>query len=292
MRRWIVVVITVLFVGAGLCWAEEPTTGTKSEAGAAPAVQAPAAPAAVSPADEILKTPKEKVSYAFGMAFGRNMKAQGIDLDPDAFMKAYKDTLADAKPLMTDEDAQKAVTEFQTEMMTKKAEEMKKAGEENKKAGEAFLAENKKKEGVKTTASGLQYKVIKDGNGKKPTASDKVTVNYKGKLLDGTEFDSSYKRNEPATFPVSGVIPGWTEAMQLMTTGSAWEIYIPAHLAYGEAGAGGVIPPNATLAFEVELLSVAPADAKAPAKSGAAKTSDKAGKKGKVADTKSSKTAK
>jgi FKBP-type peptidyl-prolyl cis-trans isomerase FklB len=293
MRRWIMA-IAVLFLGAGLCWADEPGAGAKTEANA-PAVQtAPAAEAAPAP-EQVLKTPKEKVSYAFGMAFGRNMKAQGIDLDPDTFVKAYKDTIANAKPVMTDEEAQAAVTEFQTEIMAKKQEEMQKAGEENKKAGEAFLAENKKKEGIQTLPSGLQYKVVKDGTGKKPTANDKVTVNYKGRLLDGTEFDSSYKRNEPATFPVSGVIPGWTEAMQLMKTGSAWEIYIPAKLAYGEAGAGGVIPPNATLVFEVELLSIAPADAKAPAKSGTVKAgdkADKAGRKGKAVTSQSSKTAK
>jgi FKBP-type peptidyl-prolyl cis-trans isomerase FklB len=141
---------------------------------------------------------------------------------------------------------------FQKEVMAKQAEVAKK----NKAEGEAFLAENKKKEGVKTTASGLQYKVIKPGKGKKPKSSDTVTVNYRGTLIDGTEFDSSYKRGQPATFQVSGVIPGWTEGLQLMEEGAKWQLFIPSNLAYGERGAGGVIGPNATLIFEVELLSI------------------------------------
>jgi FKBP-type peptidyl-prolyl cis-trans isomerase FklB len=141
---------------------------------------------------------------------------------------------------------------FQKEVMAKQAEVAKK----NKAEGEAFLAENKKKEGVKTTPSGLQYKVIKPGKGKKPKSSDTVTVNYRGTLIDGTEFDSSYKRGQPATFQVSGVIPGWTEALQLMEEGAKWQLFIPSNLAYGERGAGGVIGPNATLIFEVELISI------------------------------------
>ena len=145
---------------------------------------------------------------------------------------------------------------------------MKKAGEENKKQEEAFLSENKKKEGVHTLESGLQYKVIKEGSGNKPTLYDKVTVNYRGTLIDGTEFDSSYKRNQPATFAVNGVIPGWSEALPLMKTGSKWQLFIPSKLAYGEAGAGGVIPPNAMLIFEVELLSIGEPAASAPGGAG------------------------
>jgi len=140
--------------------------------------------------------------------------------------------------------------------MTKQEEETKKLGEKNRKEGEAFLAANKKKEGVKTLASGLQYKVIKPGTGKKPKSTDTVTTHYRGTLIDGTEFDSSYNRGQPATFPVHGVIPGWTEALQLMEEGAKWQLFIPSKLGYGERGAGQAIGPNATLIFEVELVSV------------------------------------
>ena len=148
------------------------------------------------------------------------------------------------------------MTAFQKEMMAKHAEVMNTLGEKNKKEGEVFLAENKKKEGVTTLPSGLQYKVIKAGTGKKPKSTDTVTVNYRGTLIDGTEFDSSYRRGEPASFGVSGVIPGWTEAMQLMQEGAKWQVVVPPNLAYGEKGAGPNIGPNATLIFEIELISI------------------------------------
>jgi FKBP-type peptidyl-prolyl cis-trans isomerase FklB len=255
MRRW-AMAIGILFLSAGLCGAEEAATKAPTDDTAAKA----------QVEESAFKTTKEKVSYALGMAFGRDTKAQGVELDPEVFIRGFKDTVSGGQVAMTDEEAQKTMIAFQTEMMTKKQEETKRLGEENKKEGEAFLAENKKKEGVKTTASGLQYKVVKEGDGKKPTAQDTVTVHYKGMLIDGKEFDSSFKRNQPATFPVSGVIPGWTEALQLMKTGSKYDIVIPSNLAYGEAGAGGVIPPNATLRFEVELLSVQAPEAKAASK--------------------------
>lgn len=266
MRRW-AMAIGILFLTVSLCGAEEPSATTQAE-------------------ESAFKTLKEKVSYAIGMAFGRDTKAQGVELDPDVFIKGFKDTVAGAKPAMTDEEAQTTMTAFQAEMMAKKQEEAKKAGEENKKLGDTFLAENKQKEGVKTTASGLQYKIVKEGDGKKPTAQDTVTVNYKGSFVDGKEFDSSYKRNQPAVFPVSGVIPGWTEALQLMKTGSKWEFVIPSNLAYGEAGAGGVIPPNATLVFEVELVSINPPEAKATPKTGTAAGGKTPGKTGKAAKSK------
>jgi FKBP-type peptidyl-prolyl cis-trans isomerase FklB len=271
MRKW-VVVIAVLFLVGSFCGVSE-SFAAKTKKSAPVAEKQTAAKEPANKSKGALKTAKDKISYAFGMAFARNMKTQGIDLEPDMFIKAYKDTLSGSKPLLTDDEAQKAVVEFQTQMMAKKQEEMKKLGEQNKKAGDAYLAENKKKEGVVTLASGLQYKVIKEGDGNKPTADDKVKVNYKGSLIDGTEFDASEKHGGPAEFPVSGVIPGWTEAMQLMKVGSKWQIAIPSSLAYGEAGAGGVIPPNATLVFEVELLGITPPEPKeAPKAEGAAGT--------------------
>jgi FKBP-type peptidyl-prolyl cis-trans isomerase FklB len=145
---------------------------------------------------------------------------------------------------------------FQKEMMAKQQELAKRLGEKNKKEGEAFLSENRKKEGIKALPSGLQYKVVKAGTGKKPKSTDTVTTHYRGTLIDGTEFDSSYRRGQPASFPVSGVIPGWTEALQLMEEGAKWQLFIPPNLAYGERGAGSQIGPNATLIFEIELISI------------------------------------
>jgi len=203
-----------------------------------------------------LKTQKDKISYLIGRDAGSNLKKQSIDVDPDIFMRGFRDELSGNKSSLSDDETRETMAAFKEEMMKKHQEELKKVTEKNKKEGEAFLAENKKKEGVVTLPSGLQYKVIKEGDGQTPKETDTVTVNYRGTLLDGTEFDSSYKRNEPATFPVKGVIPGWQEALQLMKTGSKWQLFVPAGLAYAERGAGNVISPNSTLIFEVELLSI------------------------------------
>ncbi len=203
-----------------------------------------------------LKDQKDKVSYSIGVNIGTSFKQQGIDVNPEVLLAGLKDALSASKTLLSEEEIQQTLMTFQRELTGKQAELAKELGEKNKKDGEAFLAENKKKEGVKTTASGLQYKIITEGTGKKPAASDTVRVHYKGTLLDGSEFDSSYKGGEPAEFSVSGVIPGWTEAVQLMPVGSKWQLFIPSKLAYGEEGQGRVIGPNATLVFEVELLAV------------------------------------
>ena len=204
-----------------------------------------------------LKNQKDKVSYSIGLNIGRNLandlKKQSIDIDPNILVRGIQDALAGATPLLTDHEIQETMVAFQKEMMAKWEE----TGKKNKAEGEAFLTENKKKEGVKTLPSGLQYKVIKAGTGKKPKADDTVTVNYRGTLINGTEFDSSYKRGQPATFPVSGgIIPGWTEALQLMGEGAKWQLFIPSNLAYGERGTSGMIGPNATLIFEIELVSI------------------------------------
>ncbi len=203
-----------------------------------------------------LKSQKDKVSYAIGINVGNNLKQLPGDIDRDILLKGFKDALSGAKPMLSEEEMRTVLAAFQKEMAAKQTEMMKSQGDKNKKEGEAFLAENKKKEGVKTLASGLQYKVIKEGTGKAPKATDKVSTHYQGTLIDGTEFDSSYKRGEPATFPVNGVIPGWTEALQLMKVGSKWQLFVPSKLAYGEKGAGPLIGPNAVLIFTVELLAI------------------------------------
>ncbi len=203
-----------------------------------------------------LKEGKEKLGYSIGMDIGSTLKRQGVELDVDSLTKGLKDSYTGGKTLLTEEESRTEIQEFQKKMMEKQAEAMRLQAEKNKAEGEKFLAENGKKEGVKTLPSGLQYKVITPGTGKTPKATDTVTTHYRGTLIDGTEFDSSYKRGEPVSFPVSGVIPGWTEALQLMKEGAKWQLFLPSSLAYGERGVGRDIGPNATLIFDVELISV------------------------------------
>jgi FKBP-type peptidyl-prolyl cis-trans isomerase len=206
-----------------------------------------------------LKTEKEKASYAIGVDLARNIKRQGIEVGADALAKGLRDVLSGEKLLMSEDDIRATLSAFQAELKRKKAQGRMMPGEDaedNKKAGDAFLAKNKTNEGVVTLASGLQYKVLKAGDGKKPTEADTVECHYRGTLIDGTEFDSSYRRGQPATFKVTGVIPGWREALKLMPAGSKWQLLIPPQLAYGERGAGRYIGPNATLIFEVELLAI------------------------------------
>lgn len=215
---------------------------------AADAVDAKAAP----------KTDREKASYSIGISLGSSWKKNSLDLDVDMVAKGIKDGMSGGAAAMTEDEVKEALNSFQNQMMAKQQEKAKVLGEKNKKDGETYLAENKKKDGVKTTASGLQYKVIKEGTGAVPKAENTVKTNYKGTLIDGTEFDSSYKRGEPAEFPVNGVIKGWTEALQMMKVGSKYQLFIPSELAYGEQGAGNVIGPNAVLVFEIELLEIVP----------------------------------
>ncbi len=203
-----------------------------------------------------LKDQKEKISYALGMDLASQLKRQSVEIDPAIFNQGLKDALSGGKMLMTEQEARATITELQNQLRAKQAEMAKVQADKNMKEGEAFLAANKTKEGVVTLPSGLQYKILTAGAGTKPTLDDTVVCNYRGTLINGTEFDSSYKRNQPATFPVKGVIKGWTEALQLMPVGSKWQLFIPSSLAYGERGAGGDIGPNATLIFEVELLSI------------------------------------
>jgi FKBP-type peptidyl-prolyl cis-trans isomerase FklB len=206
-----------------------------------------------------LKTQKDKASYAIGVNIGRSMKKDNVDIDPTILARGVKDAFSGSKLLLTDEDAQAALATLKSDVQKHQQEQYQVALEKNKRDGDSFLAVNKAKAGVVALPSGLQYRIIQPGSGPKPTASDTVVCNYKGTLVDGTEFDSSYKRGQPATFPVGQVIKGWTEALQLMPVGSKWELVIPPALAYGERGTqGGPIGPNETLVFEVELVSIQP----------------------------------
>ncbi|WP_108211371.1 FKBP-type peptidyl-prolyl cis-trans isomerase [Pontibacter mucosus] len=195
---------------------------------------------------------KEKISYIIGRDMAANLIKQGIEVEADAFLKGLKDVQAGNPSSLSQQEVQEAMMALQQEM----AQKQNAAGTANKKAGEDFLAENKGKEGVQTLPSGLQYMVIKEGTGKSPSASDTVTTHYHGTLIDGTTFDSSYDRGQPATFPVNGVIAGWTEALQKMKEGAKWRLFIPSELAYGAQGAGDAIAPHSTLIFDVELLQV------------------------------------
>jgi len=205
-----------------------------------------------------LKTTKDKTSYALGLAVAKSFQSQGIDADPNLVAQAIKDALSGGKLLMTDDEFRATMAAFEQAMNQKQADAKVAEASANKKAGDAFLAENGKKDGVVTMPSGLQYKVITEGTGKKPTDADTVTCQYRGTLINGTEFDSSYKNQQPAVLEVGRVIPGFKEALEIMPVGSKMQFFIPAALAYGERGAGNIIGPNSTLIFEVELVSIQP----------------------------------
>jgi FKBP-type peptidyl-prolyl cis-trans isomerase FklB len=234
----------------------QTTPPAKTPASPTPTAKARRAPTAKSAAAPPLLTQKDKFSYALGMNLGATLHRQSVPVDPNILARGLRDALAGGKTQLTEEQAKATLMEVQTEMRKKQQEQMQQAGEANKKDGEAFLAANKSKDGVVTLPSGLQYKILTQGTGPKPAASDSVVCNYRGTLIDGTEFDSSYKRGEPATFPVSGVIKGWTEALQLMPVGSKWQLFVPSDLAYGDRAPGPEIGPGSTLIFEVELLSI------------------------------------
>ena len=233
----------ITFFIVAMARAQQPQKGARGD-GVVPAAATEGAPA---------KSLKERSSYAIGADIGRGLKSQALDLDLSLVARGLADAMTGNKMMMTEKECQAAMVELQQIQMTKIADK-------NKKEGATFLAENKKKDGVKTLPSGLQYKVIREGKGATPTAADAVTTHYRGTFLDGAEFDSSYRRNEPATFPVKGVIKGWTEALQLMKVGDKWQLYVPSDLAYGPQGRDE-IPPNATLIFDIELLGVKPAAA-------------------------------
>jgi len=272
MRKTFIVVANILalsisFLGTARAQqtavpaAQQAPVTKDAQAPAAKSKQAAATKPAQTPATKTLKpltldTPKDKLSYAIGMNFGGSLHKQSVEVDTNILVRGLRDSLAGGKTLLTEEESRSVITQLQAEMRKKQEEKMAQAGEANMKAGQEFLAANKSKDGVVTLPSGLQYKIVQAGTGAKPTASDSVVCNYRGTLINGTEFDSSYKRGQPATFPVSGVIKGWTEALQLMPVGSKWQLFVPADLAYGARGAGPGIGPNSTLIFEVELISI------------------------------------
>ena len=272
MRKSLITAVSLLTAGMmllGNALAQQTPAAKAQQPPAAKAQPAPAAGSQKAPAAKTgpatkprttsvltLKTQKDKLSYALGMNLGTNLHKETVDVDPAIVLRGLKDALASGKTLLTEDEARTALTQLQTEVRSKQQEKMKVAGEMNKKEGVEFLAANKSKEGVVILPSGLQYKILTAGTGPKPAAADTVVCNYRGTLISGAEFDSSYKRGQPASFPVNGVIKGWTEALQLMPVGSKWQLFVPAELGYGDRGAGENIGPGATLIFEVELLSI------------------------------------
>ncbi|HEY1679831.1 MAG TPA: FKBP-type peptidyl-prolyl cis-trans isomerase [Candidatus Sulfotelmatobacter sp.] len=240
---------------------QTPTAQTSpAQSGAAkPATTAHKRATPAKPATGLaLKTQKEKASYALGMKIGGDLHRQGVGtaVDPAIVARGVKDALAGSKPLLTEEEEKTALIQLQSQVVGAQQAKMHEAGTANRKEGEEFLAANKSKPGVVTLPDGMQYKILKEGTGPKPTANDTVSCNYRGTLINGKEFDSSYKRGQPTSFPVGGVIKGWTEALQMMPVGSKWELFIPSDLAYGDRGTGGDIGPGSTLIFEVELISI------------------------------------
>src|SRR5216684_3539452 len=262
----------MMLVGDGYAQQTPPASTPAATTPAAPAATTPKAAATAKPpvkktgtaaksaAAPALTTRKQKFSYALGMnigsGLGANLKKQSVVVDSSLVYQGLKDAMSGGKTRLTQEEAQGVLKEVQTNVQKQQQEKMKEAADKNKTEGEAFLTANKSKDGVVTLSSGLQYKILTAGTGPKPTASDSVKCNYRGTLINGTEFDSSYKRGQPATFAVGQVIKAWTEALQLMPVGSKWQLFVPSSLAYGERGAGAEIGPNATLIFEVELLSI------------------------------------
>ena len=259
----------LVFLPQTQAFAQAPTPSQPSQPATTPAPAKPAsattpktgtAKPATAAAPLVLKTAKQKRSYAIGNDIGKKvggqLKSQNVELDPAMVARGMRDAISGAKPAMTNEEIRATLAELRTQLQQKQAAVAHEAGAKNRQEGEAFLAANKGKEGVVTLPSGLQYKILKAGDGKKPLATDTVQCNYRGTLIDGTEFDSSAKHGGPAAFQVGGVIKGWTEALQLMPVGSKWQVFIPSDLAYGDRGAGGSIPPGSTLIFEVELVSI------------------------------------
>ena len=265
MKRMGMAILALGLMACGVRAQQAPAKTPAASPAKAPAAAPAQTPATQAPAPSSpFKTQKEKVSYAIGMEMGKGVKAQGIDVDPTILEQGLKDALSDADSKMSEAELRQVITALQQDIRQKQRQEEEAKAADNKAKGDAFLAENAKKDGVVALPDGLQYKILTAGQGKKPLESDTVLCNYKGTFLDGTEFDSSAKAGKPVPFEVKNVIPGFKEVLQLMPVGSKWQVFVPSNLAYGERGAGGVIGPNATLIFEVELVSIQDAAPSAP----------------------------
>lgn len=262
MKRMGLSILALGLLACGVRAQQAPAKTPAAPPAKAPAAapgQAPAgkAPAALAPAPaSAFKTQKEKLSYAIGMEMGKGVKSQGLDVDPTIMIQGLNDGISGGKSQMSEEELRQVISSLQQEIRQKQMQAQQAAAAENKTKGDAFLAENGKNEGVVVLPDGLQYKILTAGQGKKPAESDTVLCNYKGTFLDGSEFDSSAQAGKPVPFEVKNVIPGFKEVLQLMPVGSKWQVVVPSNLAYGERGAGGVIGPNATLIFEIELVSI------------------------------------
>ena len=254
-NRWLIVLLMTILVGTATAQESKPTEEASQKTSATdPQQELPAAKNAEQAAPTF-KSRREMLSYAFGVELGRSLKAQGVNPDVDLMVKALRDTLAGNVLLISETEATAALKTYEEDQKRDLEHAKQMISARNKKAGEDFFAQNIKMEGVVTLPSGLQYKILKEGDGERPTLEDRVLCNYRGTLLDGKEVDSSYKRNQPATGPVKGLIKGWSEALQLMPVGSKWQLFIPPQLGYGERVVGG-IGPNSMLLFEVELISI------------------------------------
>ncbi len=264
MKRMGIAVMALGLLALGVRAQQAPAKAPATPPAKAPAT-APAAKAPAAQATPGFKTQKEKLSYAIGMEMGKGVKVQGIDVDPAVLAQGLKDALTDAKPQMSEEELKQVITGLQQDMRQKQMQAQEQAASENKAKGDAYLAANGKKDGVVVLPDGLQYKILTAGTGKKPVETDTVLCNYKGTFIDGTEFDSSAQAGKPVPFEVKNVIPGFKEVLQLMPVGSKWQVVVPSNLGYGERGAGGVIGPNATLVFDIEVVSIEAPDAPAPA---------------------------
>ncbi len=260
--------MAVLALGLFACGVRAQQAPAKAPASspAKPQQSGPAqAPATQAPAASSFKTEKEKLSYAIGMEMGKGVKAQGIDVDPTILVQGLNDAISGAKAQMSEEELRQVITALRQEIQQKQMQALQATAAENKTKGDAFLAQNAKKDGVVVLPDGLQYKILTAGQGKKPVETDTVLCNYRGTFLDGSEFDSSAQAGKPVAFEVKNVIPGFKEVLQLMPVGSKWQVFIPSSLGYGERGAGNVIGPNATLIFEIELVSIQETPSASPA---------------------------
>jgi FKBP-type peptidyl-prolyl cis-trans isomerase FklB len=251
--------VVLLAIGVASAWAQNATgkkTPAATSANTQPGSSASTQSATGAQTVTTLNDRKDKESYALGLNMGTNLRRQGVEIDPNILFQGLKDGYSGGKTLMTEDESLGVLTQLQTDAGARVEQMRQQAGEVNRKEGEAFLAANKTKPGVITLPSGLQYKVITQGTGPKPSATDTIVCNYRGTFINGTEFESSYKTGKPGVLPVNGVMKGWTEALQLMPVGSKWQLFVPADLAFGERGRGREIAPNATLIYEIELLSI------------------------------------